>query len=299
MTEYVLGKKIPITLFAISILLLGNLLATVADGFVKEFGDAAGIYQYLFLRQILLALMIAPAFFRQTSEKRRLSHRKIHFLRGNLTVIGGACVVLALMNLSLAAANVVFYTAPVLTLLFAAILFKEKLHRHRLINIALCFAGVLIALRPDQISVGIIAAFVAAICIALYNLTVRYLPRDVPTASVMFWGCVFSIPMLGVLSVFNWQPWSSDLVFLVFGSALSVGCYQYCCVIAYRNAEAGAIAIAEYSGLVFAGILGWLWFAEVLDLWTVLGMCCIILPIMWQSKIESRKRLLEVENRIT
>ena len=276
-------------LLAIGFLLLGNLMATGADVFVKAFSSSSGIYQYLFLRQLLLVLCIAPLFYRQTPQQRVLKKVRIQTLRANLIAVGGACVVVALNELSLATANVLFYACPVITLLLAAWWFKEPLHKMRIFNIVCCFTGVIVALRPDTAGMGIFAGFAAAVCIACHTLLVRFIPKTTTHTSIMFWGAALSLPLLSVLSLTDWQPLNMDMLYLILGTAFCVAGYQLCCIVAYRRAEAGAIAVAEYSGLVFAAVFGWWLFAEALDIWTVVGICLIILPIGFQSTLEHRR----------
>lgn len=287
-------------LVALSLLIFGNLLATGADVFVKIFSSSSGIYQYLFLRKVTLFLLIAPFFFLQSREKRRLSNVKVHVSRGALTCIGGGCVVLALSTMTLAAANVVFYAAPVLTMLFARIWLAEQLQTHRIICVVSCFVGVVVALRPEGFGLGALAAFVAANCIAFYNLTVRFVDKDVSNTSVMFWGCVMSLPILAIASVWHWQEATWSMLYLVVGSTLCLAGYQLCSVLAYRNAEAGAITIAEYSGLLFAAALGWLWFDEKLDFAMAMGIALIVLPMMLHTRFESKKskRMVEADNNL-
>jgi len=278
-------------LLAISFLLIGNLFATGADVFVKAFATSSGIYQYLFLRQCLLAVCLLPFFLQLPKEARVLRRGRVQVVRANLTAIGGACVFLALTELSLATANVLFYASPVLTLLLAAWWFKEPLHKYRLFNIIFCFAGVVIALQPDSGGIGIIAGLAAALCIACHNLLVRFIPANTPTLAIMFWGTVLSIPLMGLLALFDWQPFNQSMLYLVMGSAVCVCSYQLCCIVAYRRAEAGAIALAEYSGLIFAALLGWWIFSEEIDIWISLGMLMIIAPILWQTLHEHKKQL--------
>ncbi len=297
--NHALASSKPIWL-GLLLLILGNLLATFVDVLVKLFDDVSGIYQYLFLRQATLFLLILPFFLLQPKAKRKLSHTSVHLLRAGLTSIGGGCVVLALKMMGLASANVVFYAAPVLTMLFAAWLLQEKLHSSRLVAIVCCFLGVVLALRPEGFNFGVLAAATAAVCIAGYNLSVRLFGGYVSTVSVMFWGCVFTLPTFFVLSLFNWQPLSLELVYLVLGSALCLAGYQLCCVFAYSNAEAGAITIAEYAGLVFAAWFGWLWFHEEVDIWMAAGIALIILPMLWHSKVESKRhrRLITADDQL-
>lgn len=289
MSNKLAKPSLSLLLLAFAALLLGNLFAAFADVVVKAFGSASGIYQYLLLRQVLLICMILPFFLRQTQAQRRPTAIKLHIARGNLIVVGGSCVVVAVMQLPLATANVIFYTAPIITLLLAALWLQEPLHRHRLFNLVCCLVGAAVALRPDHAGWGVLAAFAAAFVIGLYNLMVRFYPKDISTVSVMFWGAVTPLPLLAIVAAFHWQPWSMEMLYLIVGSTICVGGYQLFSTLAYRRVEAGAIAIAEYSGLIYAAILGWWLFAETLDVWTLAGITLIILPMLAQAWLEQKK----------
>ena len=53
------------TVIAIAWLLFGNFSGVIADVIVKQFADYSGIYQYLFIRQIILVTLIFPLFIRK------------------------------------------------------------------------------------------------------------------------------------------------------------------------------------------------------------------------------------------
>lgn len=277
------------TLIALIWLLFGSFAGVVGDAFVKYFADAAGIQQYVFMRQLMVALMLLPFFAGQSKAKRSIRKPSLYLFRGVLVIIGSAGAVITLTSLSLATAHVVFYLAPALTLLLAILWLKEPLQGHRVWAVALCFFGVFIALEPSDMGWGVIAGVIAALTLAIFNLTSRFIPEETSSVSAQFWSAVFSLPLLGMLAVFDWREISWELLYLAAGSALGIGVYQLCCVFAYRRTEAGAIAIAEYSGLIFAALLGWYFFAETIGWQTVLGMCLIVLPIAWQTRAEYRK----------
>lgn len=282
-------------LLAIVWLLLGNLFGVGADAIVKWFSDTAGIYQYVFIRQVIIIVFLLPIFLRQPFSRRRLETPKIYLFRGLLTVLGSACVVVALTSLPLATAHVVFYAAPVFTLILATLWMREPTYLHRVINVILCFLGVIVALKPEDFGWGAIAGLIAALCIAIYNLSARLVPTHSSSITVLFWSTLFSMPFLGIGSLFDWREMSMDLLYLGVGSALGIGIYQICCVFAYRHADAGAVTIAEYSGLVFAALMGWLIFQEIIGWRTLLGISLIVLPILWQSRKEHKLSILKVE----
>lgn len=66
-----------------------------------------------------------------------------------------------------------------------------------------------------------------------------------------------------------------------------------------QKAPANQIALAEYSGLVFVTLFGVMWFDEIPDILTLVGISLIVIPMMpikWKKVFKWRDRAaLEVE----
>ncbi|MDE1463431.1 DMT family transporter [Spartinivicinus poritis] len=275
-------------IYAFLALIIGNLFAVFVDIAVKAFAVEGSVYQYLLLRQLLLLLCIFPFWYRQSAEKRHPRRLKVHAFRGLMTNIGAPAAVISLLYLPLATANVIFYTAPLFTLLLGTLLFKEPLKTHRIVVTVLGFIGVGIALRPEYFGFASALAFCTAIAVAGYNISVKSLPKQISTITTMFWSNLFTIPIMTVITLMFWQPITADLIWLCVISCLCLLVYQGLSVIAFKRADAGAITVTEYSGLIFAAVFGWWLFDETLDNWTLFGITCIILPIIWQSWYEHK-----------
>ncbi|WP_444994801.1 DMT family transporter [Aliikangiella sp. IMCC44359] len=278
---------------AFMVLILGNLFATFVDVVVKMFANNVSIFQYLFLRQIAVLLLMLPFWLRLPKIKQGPGNVRVHIIRGVLTNIGAPAAVIALLYLPLATANVFFYSAPLFTLLLASLLLKEPMQKHRIIVTILGFSGVVIALRPEYFNLAGLLAICTALAIAGYNLSVRWLPKGSSTTNTILWSNIFALPITGIIAAFNWSPISNDLILLATTSCLFLVVYQGCSIIAFQKAEAGAIVVAEYSGLIFAALLGWLIFNESVDLWTFSGIMLITLPIIWQSWYENKTQKLQ------
>jgi drug/metabolite transporter (DMT)-like permease len=281
-------RKTSQVLLALLILILGNLFATFVDVIVKALAADVSVYQYLFFRQVTVLLLMLPFWLRLPKRFRQPGSIKVHSFRALMTNIGAPCAVFALLYLPLATANVIFYAAPMITLVLASLIFKEQLTKRRLFVTCLGFAGVAIALRPEYIGLAGMLAFCTAFAVAAYNLSVKWLPKGSSTINTIFWSNLLAIPLIAIISSFSWQPITQELLILSIGSCLCLVVYQWCCIVAFQKADAGAIAVAEYSGLVFAAVLGWLIFSELLDIWTTVGITLIILPIIWQSWFEHK-----------
>ncbi len=50
------------------------------------------------------------------------------------------------------------------------------------------------------------------------------------------------------------------------------------------------VTSAEYTGLIWAALIGWIWFAEVPDLWFIAGSAMIVIPLVLLSLRQNRQR---------
>ncbi|GAL20425.1 metabolite transporter (DMT) superfamily [Vibrio maritimus] len=75
--------------------------------------------------------------------------------------------------------------------------------------------------------------------------------------------------------------------------------YHALIVIAYKKAPANQIALAEYSGLVFVTLFGVMWFDEIPDVLTFIGILLIVLPMMpinWKKRFSTSKEAINISN---
>lgn len=279
--------------FAITLLIIGNLAASLSDVAVKLLNGEVSSFQYIFIRQLLSTLVITPLWWRQRQEQRRLLDFKLNLLRAHLIIIGSGCMVVAITHLTLATANAVFYAAPLLMLPLSVLLLNERPSIGRVAASIFGFIGVLVVLRPSEFHWAALFALGTTLTLALFNVTARKLPTQQTVVSTLFWTSLLSIPVSAIAALINWKPISLHQVGLILASAALILAYNGFAVAAYKRAPASNIAIAENSGLVFVVIIGMVWFSEVPDWLTTLGIAMIILPLMpWRVMISKANYLL-------
>lgn len=272
------------TYSAVLLLIIGNFTAALSDVAVKLLDGEVSPYQYIFLRQFLSTLVIFPLWWRQSSEKKRLHNWPLNTLRAHLIIIGSGCMVVAITHLTLATANAVFYAAPLLMLPLSALLLREKPSLQRIAATSVGFIGVMVVLRPSEFHWAAIFALGTAVTLALFNITARKLPTQQNVVSTLFWTSLLSLPLSGVLAYVYWKPITGQAIALILVSAALILIYNGLAVKAYQKASANNIAAAENSGLVFVALFGVVWFNEVPDWLTALGITLIVLPLMpWKS----------------
>ena len=73
------------------------------------------------------------------------------------------------------------------------------------------------------------------------------------------------------------------------GSALFILGYNMTVLLAYQQVDANQVTSAEYTGLIWAVLIGWVGFHEMPDLWFAVGSAMIVVPLLLIG-LGSRKR---------
>ncbi|MFZ8942899.1 MAG: EamA family transporter, partial [Gemmobacter sp.] len=173
----------------------------------------------------------------------------------------------------------IMQSLPLAITLAAALFLRERVGWRRMGAILVGFAGVLIIIRPGAESFNIwsLIALLSVAIVVVRDLASRRLPPDVPSVTVALIGAVGVTVLSAVLSTATpWQPVPAreGALILVAAGAVVVG-YIFI-VRVMRVGEVGVTVPFRYSALIWAALLGWVFFAEVPDLWTVAGGVLVV-----------------------
>jgi len=277
---------------AILLLILANLLASLSDVSLKVLNGEVPTFQYVFIRQVISLLFIAPLWLRLPKQKYKDGFDQITFWRAQFIVGGSACAMVAITHLTLATANAMFYVAPLMMLPMSILILKETPPISKYIATGIGFIGMLIVLRPEQFHWAAIIALGSALTLAFCNVFIRRIPTGQHLISTLFWTTIMTLPLALLLSLFNWQAISMVNILWIVAINIFVLGYHALVVIAYKKADVSHIALAEYSGLAFVTVFGIIWFNEIPDILTALGIILIVLPMMplpwkkWLTRIK-------------
>ncbi|MEH6671913.1 DMT family transporter [Halopseudomonas sp.] len=264
---------------AIALLVIGNALALISDVFIKFLEQGAPVFQYALMRCVITLLVLLP-FWRQIDTGKLFEGGGLHFVRGHVHLVGIVCMVYALVALPLATANAVFYIAPILVMILSVIFFGERLTSLSLAAVISGFAGILVILRPVEFSWAALGALGSAAALAVNAVLVRKLPARQSTAHKLLLNYLMIIPACLGLAVWEGAPWSNAVFVSALGSSVFILAYNVCVLMAYKHVAANQVTSAEYTGLIWAVLIGWLFFAEVPDLWFLFGSAMIVVPLL-------------------
>lgn len=275
---------------------------------VKATADAAPPGEQMFFRSLfalplIIAWLIARGDF---PSGLRTANPMGHLWRGVVGATAMAFSFLALGLLPLPEVTAIFFAAPILATIFAAMFLGEAIRIYRLAAVALGLAGVVVIVAPrltaldapavsELETVGVFAALMAAVFAALAQVFVRRLVATEDTAAIVFWFSATTTVLSLVSAPFGWtMPEGTALLMLIL-TGIAGGIGQILLTMSYRYAETAVIAPFDYAQIVFALIIGWFVFGEAPTPLMLAGAALTVsagLVIIWRERqlgIERKK----------
>jgi len=211
-----------------------------------------------------------------------------HVVRGLVGVASMSCGFFALTRLPLPEATAISYAAPLLIVVFSALLLHERVHVFRWSAVLVGMAGVLIILWPrltlfsggpapgDAEAVGALAAICAAVLSAFAMLQVRTLVQTERSETIVTYFFI-SASILSLVTVpLGWVWPSPQQALLLVGAGIFGGIGQLLLTSCYRYADMSVIAPFEYVSLILTIVIGFLVFGDVPTLAMLAGALIIV-----------------------
>ena len=250
---------------------------SIMDAAVKAVAPMVGVLPALWVRyagQMLLVFLIVLPRLRAVARTR---YPVLQFLRSLLLMSATAFFFTGISLIPLTDAAALMATNPVLITLGAALFLGERLGLRRILGIGAAMVGAMIIIRPgsDVFSVAAFFPLAAAACYSCYALLTRKVGADEDVWTSLFYTGLVGTILLSIAVPFQWQTPDLEAAGLMAVIAIAGTIGQLALIRAFTGGEAAMLAPYAYVGLAFAAVWGLLFFAEVPDLWTVLGSLVI------------------------
>jgi drug/metabolite transporter (DMT)-like permease len=237
-----------------------------------------------------LPFVVAPLAWRGRLAELKPVRPLPHLLRGLLGVVMLATFVSALRGQSMADVYSIYMAAPLLIVLLAALLLRERVDLGRWLAILVGLAGVIVILRPTggglELAAGI-AAVASALCYALAVIVARAMTRTEGSPAMVFSFLLVVAVVCGAISAPGWVAiqaahWPSIAAVGVLGT---IG--QHYITEAFRHAPASTVAPIEYSALLWGMGIDWVFWATYPSASMLSGAVLVIgagLYVAWRER---------------
>jgi drug/metabolite transporter (DMT)-like permease len=265
----------------IACMMAGVFVFSIMDSLMKRLSTHYGPMQISCLRSFSSwLLLLLPIAWQRTWTTLRPSGLSLHFFRGLLGIAMLGSFVFAVHRLTLAQTYALFLAAPLLMTALSVPIHGEKVTRKRWLAIIVGLSGVLVILQPwgggrfSMIAAG--AAAAATICYSLSALTVRTLSRSNSTMSMVFWYLLLVSVGSGVLAIGDWRPFlSADWGWLI-GIGVTGALGQKWLTDAFRRAPPSVVGPFEYTAILWAFAIDWVFWSASPSLSLIIGACIVI-----------------------
>ena len=280
------------TLNGIGLLIISTFFFAAQDAITKHLIETLSAFQIVTVRFFFFALFaIVYAASRTERHSWFRSANPVLQISRSLLITAEICIfAVTIQHMGLAEMHTVFACFPLLITALSMPLLGEDVGWRRWLAVFAGFLGTLIIIRPG---LGVfnpwsLAAFLAALMFALYNILTRKVSqRDSFETSLLYFGVVGFLGSL-VFALFTWrQPDGMETVLLLTISVTAI-IGHLCLIKALELAPAVILQPFNYFVLVWAIVLGYLLFGEILDPVSLLGAAIVVASGVFIARREYR-----------
>lgn len=269
-------------------LVSGELLLAVMAAMVKHLTDQGLASETIvFFRNLLGLLFLFPILFYGGGLGQLKTRRiGIHLLRAVTGVAAMYLFFYTIAHATLAEAVLVKMTAPFFLPLIGLIWLGDRVRPQTWWAILLGFVGVVVILQPGSGAFNpvLLLALASAALMGVAKVSIRRMADSEPPRRIVFWFGIFSTLISAIPMLWS-QHWPSSSQ---FGWLLAIGLIatiaQMCMTHAYQLASPGRIGVYNYSSVIWAVALGWLFWGESLYASFLLGTLLIVSAGMWNLR---------------
>jgi drug/metabolite transporter (DMT)-like permease len=254
---------------AIAIATLAIFLLTVMDALIKGLSSTYSAPQIMLLRASFGFIWAVGVFLWFRPGWPQGVQWKAHILRTCIMLTAGVLFFHALGRMPLAELFVYTFTAPIFVALFGSLLLREHLTRQVLLGLSLGFGGMVVIVATDPAARfgggswdGLAAALLSPIVYALAMVLLRKQAGHEPVPRIVFVQQVISVAIF--VPLMSWQTplpqgqqWIAAIAIGLLGTAGNL-----LLAMAFSRAEAAKVGVAEFTGLIWAALIGYAVFHE-------------------------------------
>ncbi len=256
-------------------------MATIAlssmHGFVRYASEEMNIFTIVFFRNLFGLLAVAPLVLRNGVRSLHTQRFGLHATRAFTGVFAMLLWFQALATVPIATATALSFSAAIFTTIAAVVFLAEKVRVRRIVAIITGLIGVLIVLRPASDSFNSYALLVlfSTMFWGTSVVIVKSLSSTEKTASIVAWNAILLTLLSLPFAVWanEWPTPSQWLPLLAIGALGTIG--HLCMVGALARADSTAVMSLDFLRLIWTIAIGYWFFADRTDFWTIAGALVI------------------------
>jgi drug/metabolite transporter (DMT)-like permease len=268
--------------------------------FVRLSGDLPSIQKSFFRN--FVAFFFALVVLLRSKEGFSFNKKNLPVFIGRSAfgTIGILCNFYAVDHLLLSDASILNKLSPFFAIIFSFFILKERIKPIQATAVAIAFCGAVLVVKPGfsmmdafvPSMIGVAGGMCAGIAYTLVRVLGQRGERG-PFIVLFFsaFSCIVTLPWL----IFDFHPMTFQQIMMLLLAGLSAAGGQFTITAAYTHAPAREVSVFDYTQIVFAAALGFMFFDQIPDIFSVIGYCMIsgvaIMMFIYNKRQDSAVRI--------
>lgn len=263
----------------VATMILAALILTFNDAISKYLTQVYPVGQVIALRQLCAMAFIVPYIHFVTGWGAvQVSNRVGVSMRAASFVATTGFIVLSFSLLPLALVTAIAFASPIFVVAFSHLFLHETVGVRRWLAVLAGFIGVLVIVRPGgaDFELVLILPVCAALAAGFRDTVTKHLSTRDTSIAILFWSSLAVIAAAMLTIPLGWQSITpSATAWLVANGALNASAH-FLMIDALRLGDASLVAPFRFTGLLWATILGFVFWDQFPDVWTFVGAAILI-----------------------
>lgn len=264
----------------------------MSDVLAKRLAPAIPPLEVVWFRYLGAVFILAPVLL-VLRVRPRSAALGLQVLRSACMVVATTLLIAAIQRMPLAEATTLVFLSPILVVLLSAMLLGEVIGRVQAVCVVAGLIGVVVIVRPDPAEMDMVAllpvAAAAFWATAMVMTRVVQVKGDTFLDTLVFTALVGFLVLTAALPFFFVMPSQDDLL-LIGAMAVCWLAAQAGGLAAYRVGRAADVAPFSYTQIVWAIVLGAIFFGELPDAMALLGCGIVIVSGVIASRLAPAAR---------
>ena len=269
-------------------MLVATFFFALMGTFVKLGGESFTPTELVFYRSSI-SLFFIMAIMRWNDVSYSSNYMKLHLTRSSIGFISLLFFFYAINHLPLSTAISLNYTSPIFLGLLMPLILKRRVKKWLFLAVAIGFVGVFFILKPtfgNQNYFAGLIGLISGLGAAMAYLFVTQLGQlKEPVLRTIFYFTLISTICSGFMMLFGeTHNIQFKHILILLGLGISATIAQIAITKAYHVGNTLGNAGLSYLTIIFATIIGVVWFDEFIDWQTALGILLIIISGIFAAK---------------